>query len=147
MRRRLLTLGPDNEPLWVRLFVHQYENHWAAMLVGDDVRPRDPGTVTGLAFFGAAPEEAEQEAKAYLGHSEPMNRPRVCHRASVGASPERTARDPTDATEPCLLQRVASRVGMRVSPRWPEEPGGDGGHGGDDFPSFSVQLPSVYPNQ
>jgi len=115
MRRRLLTLGPDNEPLWVRLFVHQYENHWAAMLVGDDVRPRDPGTVTGLAFFGAAPEEAEQEAKAYLGHSEPMNRPRVCHRASVGASPERTALDPTGATETWLFRRVASAVELQTT--------------------------------
>jgi len=73
MRRRLLTLGPDNEPLWVWLYVHPYEHNWAAMIVGDDIPPRDPGTLTGLTFFGATPEEAEREAKAYLGLSEPVN--------------------------------------------------------------------------
>lgn len=43
------------------------------MLVGDDVPLPDPGTVTGQPFFGATPEEAEQEAKAYLGRAEPVN--------------------------------------------------------------------------
>ena len=43
------------------------------MIAGDDVPPPDPGTVTGLTFLGATPEEAEQEAKAYLGLSEPGN--------------------------------------------------------------------------
>ena len=43
------------------------------MFVGDDGPPPDPDTVTGLTFFGATPEEAEQEAKAYLGLSGPVN--------------------------------------------------------------------------
>ena len=73
MRRRLFTVSPDNEPLWLRLYVQPYGDHWAAMLVADDVPPPDPGTVTGLTFFGATAEEAEHEAKAYLGLSEPMN--------------------------------------------------------------------------
>ena len=73
MRRRLCTLGPDNEPLWVRLYVQPYADHWAAMLVGDDVPPPEPDTVTGLTFFGTMPEEVEGEAKAYLGASEPPN--------------------------------------------------------------------------
>ncbi len=73
MMRRLLTVGPDNEPLWVRLYVQPYAAHWAAMIVGDEVPPPDPGTVTGLTFFGATPEEAEREAKAYLGLAEPVN--------------------------------------------------------------------------
>ncbi len=73
MMRRLLTVGPDNEPLWVRLFVQPYADHWAAMIVGDAVPPPEPGTVAGLTFFGASPEEAEREAKAYLGLAEPMN--------------------------------------------------------------------------
>ena len=73
MRDRLLTLGPDNEPLWVRLYVQPYANHCAAMLVGDDVPPPEPDTVTGLTFFGATPEEAEREAKAYLGRAAPGN--------------------------------------------------------------------------
>ncbi len=37
--RRLLTLGPDNEPLWVRLYVHRIEDRWAAEQVGDDAPP------------------------------------------------------------------------------------------------------------
>ena len=73
MMRRFLTLGPDNEPLSVRLYLHPYADRWAAMLVGDDVPPPDPGTVTGLTFFRATHEDAEREAKAYLGLAEPVN--------------------------------------------------------------------------
>jgi hypothetical protein len=67
MMRRHLTISPDTEPLWVRLYVRPNADHSAAMLVGDDVPPPEPGTATGLTFFGATPEEAEREAKAYLG--------------------------------------------------------------------------------
>jgi len=42
------------------------------MIVGDDVAPPDPGTVSGLTFLGTTPEDAEQEAKVYLGLSEPV---------------------------------------------------------------------------
>jgi len=73
MMRRLFTVSPDNEPLWVRLYGQPYADHWAAMLVGDDVSLPDPGTVTGLTFFGATPEDAEREAKAYLGMAESVN--------------------------------------------------------------------------
>jgi len=65
--RRLLTLSPDNEPLWVRLYVHQIGEKWAAMIVDDGAAPPEPGTLKGLAFFGATPDEAEQAAKVYLG--------------------------------------------------------------------------------
>ena len=70
---RRLTLSPDNEPLWVQLYVHQIGDRWAAMLVADDAPPPQPGSLTGLALFGATSEEAEQAAKAYLGFSEPVN--------------------------------------------------------------------------
>jgi hypothetical protein len=73
MRLRLLTVSRDNEPLWVRLNGQPYADQWAAMLVGDEVPPPEPDTVTGLRFFGATPEEAEREAKAYLGLAEPVN--------------------------------------------------------------------------
>jgi hypothetical protein len=43
------------------------------MIVGDDVPPPDPGTVTGRMFLGATPEEAKRGAKADLGLSEPVN--------------------------------------------------------------------------
>ena len=71
--RRLLTLSPDNEPLWVWLYVHQIGEHGAAMLLADDAPPPEPWTLTGQAFFGAPPEEAEHAAKAYLGCAEPVN--------------------------------------------------------------------------
>ena len=45
MRRRLLTLGPDNDLLWVRLYVHPYADHWTAMIVGEDVPRPDLGTL------------------------------------------------------------------------------------------------------
>jgi hypothetical protein len=75
MMRRLRTVSPDHEPLWVRLYVQAHADRWAAMLVGDEVPVPPPasGTVTGLTFFGATPEEAEWEAKAYLGLAEAAN--------------------------------------------------------------------------
>ncbi len=71
--RRLLTPSPDHEPMWVRLYVHTVGDKWAAMLVADGVLPPEPGTLKGLAFFGATAEEAEREAKRYLGLSEVAN--------------------------------------------------------------------------
>ena len=69
----LLTLSPDHEPMWVRLYVHQIGDKWGAMIVADDAPPPEPGSLTGQAFFGETPEEAEQAAKAYLGCAEPAN--------------------------------------------------------------------------
>ena len=71
--RRLLTVSSDHEPLWVRLYIHQVGDRWAAMLVADDAPPPEPGSLTGLAFFGDTREEAEHAAKAYLGCAEPAN--------------------------------------------------------------------------
>jgi len=71
--RLLLTLSPDNEPLWVQLYVHQIGDRWAAMLVADEESPPEPDTLKGLAFFGATPEVAEHAAKEYLGCGDPAN--------------------------------------------------------------------------
>ena len=73
MMRRLLTLGPDNDPLWVRLYIHPVDNVWAAMLVADDVERPLPGQLKGTAFFGDTPAEAKELALRYLGMSEPVN--------------------------------------------------------------------------
>ena len=35
MMHRFLTLGPDNESLWVPLYVHPYATRWAVMIVAD----------------------------------------------------------------------------------------------------------------
>ena len=70
---RLLTLGPNNEPLWVRLYVHPIGDTWAAMIVADEAMPPEPGSLKGTAFFAGTPQEAEEQAKTYLALSEPVN--------------------------------------------------------------------------
>ena len=70
---RFLTLSPDNEPRWMRLYIHQIGERWAAMLVADDAPPPEPGSLTGQAFFGDTPEEAEHASKVYLGCAGPAN--------------------------------------------------------------------------
>ncbi len=72
---RLLTLGPDDEPIWVWvwLYVQRVENRWAATLVADGVTPPESGELKSLTFFGKTPEEAERVAKAYLGQGEAGN--------------------------------------------------------------------------
>ncbi len=71
--RRLLTVGPAHEPLWLRLFLHQLGDRWAAMILADDAPPPAPGTVKGLGLFADMPEEAEHAARVYLGCVEPTN--------------------------------------------------------------------------
>ena len=63
---RLLTLGPSDEPLWVRLYIQSLGEEWAAMIVADGVLPPEPEELKGTVFFGATAEEAEALAKAYL---------------------------------------------------------------------------------
>ncbi len=50
MMRRLLTVSPDTEPLWVRLYARLYGNHWVAMIVGDSA-PTQSGDSDGLGVF------------------------------------------------------------------------------------------------
>ena len=61
--RRLLTLSPDREPLWVRLQVHKIDEVCAAMIVGDDKLPPEPGPRLGLAVLGPTPEMAARESE------------------------------------------------------------------------------------
>jgi hypothetical protein len=65
--RRILALGPDNEPMWVRLYVHPVGDHWAAMIVADDATPPLPGELKGISCFGGTPAEAKELALRYLG--------------------------------------------------------------------------------
>jgi hypothetical protein len=71
MMHRLRTLGPDNEPLWVRLYVHPVGDQWHSVIVADGVPPQRPDAVKGIEFCADAPEKAERLAKAYLGLSDP----------------------------------------------------------------------------
>ena len=70
---RILTVGPDQDPLWVRLCVQPIGERWAAMIVGDESLSPGPDEVRGQGFFGDTAEEAELLAKAFLGMSEPTN--------------------------------------------------------------------------
>ncbi len=71
--RRLLTIGPDDEPLWVRVYVQPFAGRWAAMVCGDTVPAPATRESTGIVFIGDTADEAERQAKGYLGLSEPTN--------------------------------------------------------------------------
>jgi hypothetical protein len=71
--RRIFTIGPDDAPLWVRLYVQPIGDQWSAMIVADGAAPPGPGELKGLTFFEATVEGAEAQAKAYLALSEPQN--------------------------------------------------------------------------
>ncbi len=47
MRHRLLTLGPDNEPPWVQLYLYPLGDGWAATILPDRVVPPGPDEVKG----------------------------------------------------------------------------------------------------
>ncbi len=65
--RRILALGPDNEPAWAQLYVQPVGDRWAAMLAANGMQSAGAREMEGLAFFGDIPEEAERAARAHLG--------------------------------------------------------------------------------
>ena len=73
LNHRLFTPSPDNEPQWVRLYVHDIDGVWPAMLVAEGKVPPELGTLKRLGPFGGTREEAEEAAKTSLGRSEPGN--------------------------------------------------------------------------
>jgi hypothetical protein len=70
---RFLTLDPDNEPFWVRLYVHPVADQWAALFVAEEAEPPKSGEVKGLVFFGATAAEAKAHALRYLGRCSEQN--------------------------------------------------------------------------
>ena len=64
---RLLNFGLSNEPLWVKLYIRQIGEKWAAIIVAENETPPLPDQLKGLALFGDTPGEAEQQALDYLG--------------------------------------------------------------------------------
>ncbi len=71
--RRFLTISPDNEPMWVQLYVYPVGDQWHSVIVADGVTAPGPDAVKGIGFYADAPEKAERLAKAYLGWSDPAN--------------------------------------------------------------------------
>jgi hypothetical protein len=66
---RLLTLGPSDEPQWVRVVIQPIEDVWTAMLVGAQEPAPEPGSLMGVCFFGKTSKEARGEALNYLGNT------------------------------------------------------------------------------
>ena len=62
----MLIVGPDHEPLWVRLYVWPIGERWAAMIVADGVELPEPRELKGTGFFGDTPAEAKELALRYL---------------------------------------------------------------------------------
>jgi len=71
--RRFLTLGPDNDPRWVRLDVYPVGDQWAAVIVPDTGDPPRPGEGKGLRCFGDTAAEATEGALRYLGRCTERN--------------------------------------------------------------------------
>jgi hypothetical protein len=53
---RLLTLGPDNERLWVQLYVFPVGDQWHSAIVADGVTPPGPDAVKGIGLYADTPE-------------------------------------------------------------------------------------------
>jgi hypothetical protein len=70
---RIVTAGPDHEPMQIRLYVQPIGERWAAMIVGNECLSPGPDELRGQGFFGDTAEDAEQLAKAYLGMGEGRN--------------------------------------------------------------------------
>lgn len=70
---RIPIVGPNHEPLRVRLNVQPIGERWTAMIVGDEWLSPGPNELEGQGFFGDTAEEAAQLARAFLGMSEPVN--------------------------------------------------------------------------
>ena len=64
---RLLTLGPSEEALWVKVYVHPIGERWVAMILRDDAPPPGCEELRGTAFFGDTPAAAKELALRYLG--------------------------------------------------------------------------------
>ena len=61
---RVLTVNPDHEPLWVRLYVYPFAEGWAAILA-DGVPPPELSSLPGIAFIGETPDDAHRPAVGY----------------------------------------------------------------------------------
>ena len=51
--RRLLTHGPDDEPVWRTIHVCPIDNRWVAMILDDNAQAPGPDELRGIALFAA----------------------------------------------------------------------------------------------
>ena len=74
MMHRLLKVGPDNELLWVRLYVHPYGERWAAMLVSDNVRPPRSPHANGVDLLWRDPRRGRTGREGHTRAVQPIGR-------------------------------------------------------------------------
>jgi hypothetical protein len=94
---RVLTLGPNDLPVWVRLYIAGLGARWAAIIQPDDDPPPAPGAIRLLALFGATPDEAEAAARSYLGEAGMLSCPRCGGLQAVALTPRSQGRGPARA--------------------------------------------------
>ena len=63
---RILIVGRDHEPLWVRLDVQAIGERWAPKILADGAPPLELGSLPSMAFVGKTPEDAQRLAVEYL---------------------------------------------------------------------------------
>lgn len=68
-----LTFDPDDEPMWVRLYVLPIDERWVAAILADTAEPPALGELRGRSFFGDTPAEAERLALDDLGERVAQN--------------------------------------------------------------------------
>jgi hypothetical protein len=88
---RILTLGLNALPVWVRLYLVELGPRWAAVIQPDDDPPPAAGAIRLLALFGATREEAERAARAYLGEAGMLSCPRCGSLQAVALAPRTRA--------------------------------------------------------
>ena len=67
--RRILTHGPEGEPLWVCLYGHLIGDTCAAIVVAEDAAPPLPGELKGMSSFTDTPAVATELALRYVAQS------------------------------------------------------------------------------
>jgi hypothetical protein len=73
---RILTLGLNDVPVWIRLYLGRTGSRWVGMLLPDDAPAPQAGTLNGIAVFGTTSEEARALALRYLSVTGILNCPR-----------------------------------------------------------------------
>jgi hypothetical protein len=94
---RILTLGLNGLPVWVRLYLAEFGARWAAIVQPDGDPPPAAGAIRLVSLFGATREEAEKAARGYLGEAGMLSCPRCGSLQAVALTPRGRARGPAKA--------------------------------------------------
>jgi hypothetical protein len=90
--QRILTLGVNDTPVWLRLRVSQIGPRSVATILPDEGDAGDAAAIRGLALFGASPEAAREAALRYFEHAGLLSCPRCGSLQAVALTPRRGRR-------------------------------------------------------